>query len=194
MVKKSITLADLPVPTFIEANKKLKVKQKNRAKLKHADAFDAYARWVAKPKKLRNPSTKQAFIKLWKLPPNYIYNWEDQEEFQALKYKYFWNWMFDMLPDIAYAAYQRAIDRTRGSAQDAKLLMELIGKKIDADRPQKTRIQPFFLVGVPQNKIEELFTPQEYINAAEKTIEFARERHAHTSMDKPPKELNIESI
>lgn len=185
-----MTLANLPMPDFLKPKKELKPSIRKRRKDKHEKAFQAYARWMAKPSELREPKTKNAFMRLWKLPLNYSHRWEKDEEFQRLRYKHFWDWMFGLLPDIAHAAFKRAMRTERGSSQDAKLLMELIGKKIDVDRPTQ-RVQPFFLVGVDQSKIEQLFTPREYVDAATDTLKLERKRA--TSLDAAPDELKVES-
>lgn len=192
--KAGMTLANIPIPEFLTKKQEVKVKKVGRKKDKHHDAFLAYAKWYSMPTETRVPQTKKDFAKLWKLPTqNYMQSagWEDDEEFLHLVDKHFWRWMYSLLPDIANAAFQRAIAKTRGSSQDAKLLMELIGKRTQMDKPP-ARVQPFFLIGVDQNKIEELFTPTEYIEAAEVTLDRERKRHTHISMDKAPDVLKTE--
>lgn len=191
--KQGITLANIPIPEFLKRDQKIVPKKRNRKKDKHYDAFLAYAKWYSLPSDQREPATKREFIKIWKLPPSYVYNWEDDEEFLSLVDKHFWRWLYSKLPDIAEASFQRAISKTRGSAQDTKILLELIGKRVDVNKPA-TRIQPFFLVGVDQNKIEELFTPTEYIEAAEVTLERERKRRGvTTTVDEVPDFLKVET-
>lgn len=189
--KQGMSLANLPVPDFLTKKNESRVRKKKRKKDKHKDAFLAYAKWYSTPAEMRDPPTKTAFAKLWKLPSvNYMYHWEDEEEFLHLASKHYWKWMFSILPDISHAAYQRAIAKTRGSSQDAKLLMELIGKRFERNNTPQ-RIQPLIMVGVDQNKIEELFTPTEYIDAAETTLERERNRKEREKQGAP--KLPVES-
>lgn len=190
--KAGMSLANIPVPEFLTKNQKVKRKKKNRQKDKHGDAFVAYAKWFATPSDKRDPPTKKEFMKIWKLPPHYVYNWEDDEEFLHMVDRHYWRWLYGLLPDITQAAFERAVSRTRGSSQDAKLLMELIGKRMQINKPA-TRIQPFFLIGVDQNKIEDLFTPKKYIEAAEVTLERERKRRGYTSFDEVPADLKVEA-
>lgn len=188
--KAGMTLANIPVPDFLKKDKKVTPQQRKKKKEKHQDAYEEYAKWYATPSVDRDPPTKKEFMKLWKLPYGYVYKWEDDEEFLAMVDKHFWKWLYSKLPDIAEASFQRAIAKTRGSAQDTKILLELIGKRVDINKPAQ-RIQPFMLVGVDHDKIEELFTPPEYIEAAEVTME--RQRKRHSTVDDTPKVLNTES-
>ena len=147
-----------PDKKFFEApskrNKKL-VKQK-----KHKAAYDAYIRWSATPKELREPKTAVEFEKVWKLPKNYTTsNFVKRPDFYEKKMKYFWDWVMDKFPDVVHAVYRRAI---QNSTADARIFADLVAKRMENLAPKKERMTPFVMVGVPQEKINALFTPEDY--------------------------------
>lgn len=166
---------DLPIPTFLNVDKTATPSVRNRPKDKHADAYEAYCKWAALPQEVRQPTTKTEFEKLWKLPRLYTWKWDQTEDFQAKRLNYFWNWMFDKFPDVVYSIYKRATAKSGGSSADAKIFADIVGKKLDTEKPS-LRITPFMLVGVAHEKIEELFTPKEYIPVADRTIELAKQQ------------------
>ena len=69
--------------------------------------------------------------------------------------------MFDKFPDVIYAVYRRAVTN---STADARIFADIVAKKLDTDMP-KTRMTPFVMVGIPQEKINDLFVPESYEDA-----------------------------
>lgn len=165
---------NLPIPDFLNVEKKLIPFERKRTMEKHEDAFKAFCRWAAQPEELRFPKTYKDFEIKWRLPKNYTHKWKEREDFQALRLKYFWNWMFDRFPDVVYAMYKRAI---RSSSADARVFAELVGKKLETDKPV-AQINPFVLVGVSQEKIDNLFVPKKYDEVMQKTIELGKAEDA----------------
>lgn len=124
---------------------------------KHGAAYRAFIRWSATPKPLREPKLMKDFEKQWKLPNRYCSsNFIVRADFHEKKMAAFWNWMFDKAPEVVYAIYRRAITN---STADAKIYIDLISKRLETQKPMP-RIQPFMLVGVPQEKIDALFVPE----------------------------------
>jgi hypothetical protein len=78
--------------------------------------------------------------------------------------KYFWDWVMDKYPDVLHAVYRRAI---QNSTADAKIFSDIVAKRMEMLVPQKQKMTPFMLVGVPQEKINALFTPEGYEEAQE---------------------------
>ena len=165
---------NLPIPDFLNLDKKLIPQQRHRMMEKHEDAYNSFCKWAALPEDLRNPRTQQEFEHKWGLPKNYTSKWKEKEDFQATRLKHFWNWMFDKYPDVIYAIYRRAV---RNSATDARIFAELVGKKLETERPV-AQISPFILVGVPQEKLDSLFVPKSYDKVVSKTIELNKVRDA----------------
>jgi len=164
----------VPLPDFLNLEKKFTPKEKNRPRDKHDKSYIAFCKWASRPRDLRKPRTQMEFEKLWKLPIGYTTRWKDKEDFQARRLKYFWNWMFDRFPDVMYGVYTRAVGK---SSADAKIFAEFVGKKLEQNKP-KTRMTPFMLVGVPQEKLSGLFTPPKIEEAIEKTVEMAKAQDA----------------
>jgi len=163
---------DLPIPDFLNIDKKLIPQERHRAMEKHEDAYKAFCKWAALPQEVRIPQTQDEFEKKWMLPKGYTSKWKEKEDFQANRLKYFWNWMFDKFPDVVYAVYKRAI---RNSARDATIFAQLIGKKLETEKPV-AQINPFVLVGVPQERIDKLFVPKNYDKVYDKTIELNKSK------------------
>ena len=132
-------------------------KGNERDLVKHAREYDAYCQWSAMPDAIRNPKTATAFEQKWKIPTGYSYNFRNRTDFRDKVLRYFWDWMMDSFPNVVYAVYKRAKD---GNAPHAKIFAELISKHLEADKPRQL-IQPFMLIGVPQEKIDNLFVPQD---------------------------------
>lgn len=126
---------------------------------KHERAYDAYCRWSALPRDEREPKTAQVFERKWGLPRNYTAYFKQREGYQEKRLAYFWDWMMDKFPDVVYEMYNRAVNK--GSSVDARAFAELIAKHMDIDKPKQV-IQPFLLIGVPQDKVDALFTPRGY--------------------------------
>ena len=172
MAKKVINLSDITgLQNFVFPDKKFFEKPKvdkppNKTNdgglIKHKDAYEAYIKWAGTPRELREPKTIKEFEKLWHLPNTYVYgNFTNRSDFQERRMKFFWSWMFDRFPDVIYAVYRRAITN---STADAKIFAEIVGKKLETDAP-RSKMTPFVLVGVPQEKINNLFVPEGYEEA-----------------------------
>lgn len=160
-------IPSVPVPNFLDLEQSIIPRERKKpVARKHGAAYEAFCRWAALPRKLRRPKTQEEFEKLWHLPANYVHHWKHREDFQAARLKYFWNWMFDRFPDVVYAIYQRAL---RKSSADARIFTELIGKKLETERPTP-KISPFMMIGVAQEDITKLFIPKEYDKVVEKTV------------------------
>lgn len=149
---------NIPLPDFLNVEQKLVPRQRKRKLEKHGKAYEAFCKWAALPEELRRPPTQEGFERKWYLPRNYTSYWKTKEDFQAKRLNYFWNNLMDWYPDVVYAIYRRA---KRNSSSDAKTFVEIIGKRLDTDEP-KTKMLPMMLVGVPQEKIDNLFIPKEY--------------------------------
>jgi hypothetical protein len=151
---------DFPEPSFFQPPKKI-VKKQNRVKFKtnkRKKAYDAFVRWSATPKSLREPKTQAEFERVWKLPIGTVASsFKTREDFHQKRMTHFWNWVFDKYPDVIHAVYRRAI---QNSTADAKIFSELVSKRLETTSPTKPRMTPFMLVGVPQSKINALFTPE----------------------------------
>lgn len=68
----------------------------------------------------------------------------------------------DMLPDVVESQYKLAMKN--GNTAAAKFFADLISKNEVLDAPVQ-KVQPFVLVGVPQDKIDQLFVPRGYEKA-----------------------------
>lgn len=139
------------------------VKKDEKPLIKYAKQYDAYCRWAALPKELRDPNTAVKFEKRYKLPKGYTTNFLHRSDFHGKRATYFWNWMMDLFPDVVYSMYKRSLDK---SSTDAKAFADIIAKHLDLQKPAPT-ITNFTLVGVSQDKIDKLFTPKEYIDGEE---------------------------
>jgi len=132
-------------------------KRNERGLVKYEREYDAFCQWSAMPEAIRNPKTATAFEEKWKIPLGYVQNFKKRTDFRDRVLRYFWDWMMDSFPNVVYAVYKRAKD---GNAPHAKIFAELISKHLEVDKP-KSLIQPFMLIGVPQEKIDSLFIPQD---------------------------------
>lgn len=129
---------------------------------KHDEAYQAFIRWSGTPSKLRDPKTIKEFESVWKLPKRYASNeFKRRSDYHERKMKFFWTWMFDKFPDVIYAVYRRAITN---STADARIFADIVGKKLETEAP-KARMTPFVMVGIPQEKINDLFIPESYEEA-----------------------------
>jgi len=148
----------IPFPSTDHLRKIKKIENKNERNLiKHEREYDAYCQWRAMPEQIRDPKTANTFEKKWKIPEGYSQNFQRRTDFRDKVLRYFWDWMMDSFPNVVYAVYKKAKD---GNAPHAKIFAELISKHLEADKP-KQLIQPFMLIGVPQEKIDNLFIPQD---------------------------------
>jgi hypothetical protein len=153
-----------PAPGFFEPPKTVAKRNDGFKTEKRQEAYNAYIRWSALPKQIREPSTTTEFERLYKLAPGYASKiFAHRKDYHERKLKYFWKWMFDKAPDVVYAVYRRAI---RKSTADAKVFLDLIGKKMEAEAP-KPKMQPFMMIGVPQEKLDKLFVPETMENVVE---------------------------
>ena len=173
----------LPSPDFLTFPKDKTLEVKEDGKRKHRDAFLSFCEWAAKPAELRQPSTQRAFERKWKLPTNYTSKWKRQEDFQHKRLEYVWRWMFDKFPDVIYGIYRRA---KQNSTADAKLFVDLIGARLEKDAPKKPTM-PLMIVGVNQEKIDKLFSPKNYDQAAKNVIDMRKEYQKKSKWDKQNK-------
>ena len=158
-VTKLPDLFEFPEPEFFKKPKVKKVKNKQKFKtVERQKAYEAYIRWAATPKSLREPKTEAAFERVWKLPKMTVSrSFKNREDFHQKRMTHFWNWVFDRYPDVIHAVYRRAI---QNSTADAKIFSDLVAKRLETTSPVKPKMTPFMLVGVPQEKINALFTPE----------------------------------
>jgi len=151
---------EFPEPEFFKTPKKIK-KKTRRGKFKtraRKAAYEAFLRWSATPRSLREPKTAAEFERIWKLPAmTTSKTFKTREDFHQRRMTHFWNWVMDRYPDVIHAVYRRAITN---STADAKIFSELVAKRMEVSTPTKPKMTPFMLVGVPQEKINALFTPE----------------------------------
>lgn len=126
---------------------------------KYAKEYEAFCRWAALPKSERKPKTAVEFERKNFLPKNYTNFFKGRDDFNDKRLTYFWEWMIDLYPDVVHAVYKRAVDK--GGSKDAQIFIELLSKKLNLDKP-KVQVSPMVLMGVPQEKIDALFTPKGY--------------------------------
>ena len=159
--------SSIPIPSveYLEKVSKETKTASAPAMYKYAQEFDVFCRWSALPKEIREPKTAVEFEKRHKLPNRYTSYFKTHEEFQGKRLKYFWEWLFDLYPDVVYAVYKRAVKK---SAKDAGIFVDIIGKRIDIDKP-KMQITPLVIMGLPQDKLDKLFIPKNYDVIADST-------------------------
>lgn len=161
-------LPDISVPDFLSLEKSFVPQEKKEYETKHSEAYEAYCKWLALPEELRVPKTKKEFEKKWKL--SYLYTsafFDRKDDVDAQVMKYFWKWAFSKIPNVVYAIYRRAM---RNSSADAKVFVDLIGKKLETDQP-RVQLSPLIMIGVPQESIDRLFIPKKYEELADKTVD-----------------------
>ena len=150
---------EIPDPTYLTEGATTKSSPDGELK-KHAQAYEAYLRWSALPKKERNPTTEMAFEKKWGLPKSYcIHKFRSRKDYSSRRLFYFWEWMLEKLPDVVYSQYEKVLKD--GNTMAAKFFADLIAHKLDVDKPDAI-IQPLTIIGVPQEKIQQLFTPKKF--------------------------------
>lgn len=156
----------IPSPEFLKKISGQEIIKDGKKELtKHEKAYDAYCHWAALPISVRKPKTQLSFEKKWGLPYGYIAELRRREDFQNRRLQYFWEWMMDLLPNVVEAAYKRAL---KNSSVDARFFADLIAKRLDMEKP-RVSVTPMVLVGVDQDKINNLFTPKGYENIQEIT-------------------------
>ena len=138
-----------PRPSFLNKSQKPLVKYERE--------YDAYCRWCSLPDELKKPKTVYEFEKKWHIPKSWSATFRQREDFRDRTFKYFWDWLMDIFPDVVYASYKQ-IQKT-GNANHVKILADLISKHMDIGKPAQV-IQPFMMIGVPQEKIDRLFMPK----------------------------------
>lgn len=130
--------------------------------VKYQKEYDAFCKWAALPKEERKPKTAAEFERKNFLPKGYTNYFKGRDDFMDKRLNYFWDWMMDLYPDVVHAVYKRSVS-AKGSSKDAQIFIELLSKKLNLDKP-KLQVQPMVLMGVPQDKIDALFTPKGYDN------------------------------
>lgn len=125
---------------------------------KYEREYDLFCRWSALPKELREPKTAVEFERKYQLPKAYTTILKQREDFRNRMLTYFWEWMFDLYPEVVHSIYKRAVGKSDKAAQ---IFVDLMSKQMEANKP-RMNVAPMVLVGVPQDKINELFTPKEY--------------------------------
>jgi hypothetical protein len=128
---------------------------------KYEREYDLFCRWCALPKEIRKPKTAVEFEREHTLPKAYTTIFKQREDFRNRMLTYFWEWMFDLYPDVVHSVYKRAIGK---SSKDAQIFVDLMSKQMEANKP-RVNVAPMVLVGVPQDKIDKLFTPKSYDDA-----------------------------
>ncbi len=165
-VKEEDTRIPIPSPDFIKKVYKDQASQKDTGlgrPFEKEKEYDAFCKWIALPKDLRKPKKLGQFEDKWGLPRSYTEYFKEREDFQQRRLQYFWEWMMDLFPDVVYAIYKRA---TKNSSVDARAFAEIILKKLDVEKP-RVQISPMVLMGVPQDKIDNLFVPKDYSDVKE---------------------------
>jgi hypothetical protein len=127
--------------------------------MKYQKEYEKFCQWAALPKEQRKPKTAVEFERKNFLPKGYTNYFKQREDFMDKRLTYFWEWMMDLYPDVVHAVYKRAVDK--GGSKDAQIFLEMITKRLNLDKP-KLQVQPMILMGVPQDKIDALFTPKGY--------------------------------
>lgn len=153
----------IPSPDFLRDSysklpKKVGSEEKPKELTKHEKAYDAFCHWSAIPQDERKPTTIRAFERKWKVPDGYSSAFRQREDFHERRTRYFWEWMMDKFPDVVQAIYKGAV---KGNSAQAKTFAELVAKRIDTDKPKRV-IQPFMVIGVPQEKVDKLFVAEGY--------------------------------
>lgn len=126
--------------------------------IKYKKEYEKFCQWSALPKDERKLKSAAAFEKKYRIPIGYTNKFRLRKDYQTKRLEYFWEWMFEKLPDVVLAMYKRAV---KNSSVDARYFAEMISKHMDIEQPAQ-QLQNFFLVGVSQEKINGLFTPKKF--------------------------------
>jgi hypothetical protein len=150
----------IPSPEYLKKmNSSKGHSENNDTKLvKYQKEYEAFCSWAALPKEERKPKTAVEFERKNMLPKGYTNYFKGRDDFNDKRLTYFWQWMMDLYPDVVHAVYKRAVGK---SSKDAAIFIDLLSKKMQLDKP-KMQIQPMVIMGVPQEKIDALFTPKGY--------------------------------
>ena len=146
----------IPIPTTDHIQKIYPTMKEVQGLRKYAKEYERFCEWSALPKDIRDPQTLVAFEKKYKLPKGYTFYFKTREDFREKTLKNFWDNLMDVYPDVVHSVYQRAIAK---SDKAAALFLDLMNKHMNLDKP-RVSVQPMVLMGVPQEKIDKLFTPQ----------------------------------
>ena len=142
----------------IPGNTNEQLRGENQKKLvKYEREYDAYCRWIATPEQERSPKTVVMFERKWKIPRSYSASFRSRQDFKQKVISYWYEWLLDKWPTIAYSAYEQA---KKGNSAHIKIFADLMAKHLDTEKPKAT-IQPFAIIGVPQEKINKLFMPDD---------------------------------
>lgn len=155
------TKIPIPNPAYLKKKSVNEGKAGNGPLLKYAKEYDEFCKWASLPKDVRRPKTALEWERQKLLPRGYSDHFKARDDFSDKRLAYFWDWMMDLYPDVVYAVYRRAKDK---SSKDAGIFIDLLSKKMKLDAPRLT-VAPMILVGVPQDKIDNLFVPKEYHEA-----------------------------
>ncbi|MEK6879240.1 MAG: hypothetical protein AABY22_06500, partial [Nanoarchaeota archaeon] len=148
-LKKPEVTNNLPIPDPSYLKKPHNVEKNVDYKpIKYEKEFDLFCRWSALPKVLRKPPTANAFEKRYSLPNNYASFFKSREEYQNKRLTYFWEWMFDLYPDVVYATFKESQKKNMKAAQ---IFLDLIGKGLDINKP-KVNVAPMVIMGISQEK------------------------------------------
>lgn len=161
-VEKEETKEPLEIPDPLHLAVPKKGYNQNKPLYDYDRAFYAFCRWSATPKALRKPKSEAAWEAANQLPKQYTQKFKDREEYRPQVMKNFWNLMMDLFPDVVYSVYQRAVKK-KGSDKAAGIFIDLLSKRMKIDTP-KVQVQPMVLMGVPQEKVNALFTPKNFDN------------------------------
>ncbi|MEK6881906.1 MAG: hypothetical protein AABY22_19970 [Nanoarchaeota archaeon] len=148
----------IPNPSYLLKESKLAGVKTNQPLTKYGKEYEEFCKWSALPKDLRKPKTATDWEKKHLMPKGYTQVFKTREDFRTKMLSYFWDWMMDIYPDVVYAVYQRAINK---SSKDAGIFIDLLSKRMNLDKP-RVQVQPMVLMGVPQEQIDKLFTPKSY--------------------------------
>ena len=177
----------LPLPDFLFEKNSIRSRKGNTGMVKHQGNYHDFCQWAALPEELRKPKTQAEFERAKKLTPYQTTEWKKRDDFYGLRLKYFWDWMFEEFPNVVYAVIKRA---KRKSSADARIFADLIGKKLEVDKP-RINMQPIFMIGVNQNDIDRFQIPEGYEDVVEKTVNtFGKPEIDTDSVDKTIKEID----
>ena len=156
------TKIPIPDPSFLKTELPAipRLQPVKKVESKYDKYYDKFCRWAALPYELREPKTLNEFEKKYGIVSGQTRYFRERDDYQQKRVYYFYEWMMDLWPDLVYKAYHRAME---DSTADFKILAELVGKKIDVEKPQMN-ISPMVIVGVSQEKIDKLFTPKSFEN------------------------------
>ena len=153
------TKIPIPNPRYLMKASKLAGTAGSKGLVKYGKEFEEFCKWAAMPKELRKPKTAREWERKKQIPEGYTHYFKTREEYRNKVLTYFWDWMMDMYPDVVYAVYQRATNKSKGSDKAAGIFIDLLSKKMNLDKP-RVSVQPMVLMGVPQEKVDALFVPK----------------------------------